>query len=160
MVSRDKSSAKVPISRFQSAPSIFFSSPTLLAYATTKGGGYGIPTKIVLFDDAALGMVGGSAVLGSLSGTGSLLLGNVAPGPTVRMTANAIDQKAVTIQDTGLLVTQHQDLRRVILNLPKALRTEPKKWRAALHMIRGAAAHDLYHAGQILLLRRLSPADL
>src|SRR2546423_5391486 len=26
-------------------------------------------------------------------------------------------------QDTRLLVTQHQDLRRVILNLPKALRT-------------------------------------
>jgi hypothetical protein len=25
-----------------------------------------------------------------------------------------------------------------------------------LHMIRGAAAHDLYHAGQIRLIRRLS----
>lgn len=63
-------------------------------------------------------------------------------------------------QDTELLITQHQDLRRVILELPKALRTDSKKWQATLHAIRGIAAHDLYHAGQIRLLRRLSPADL
>ena len=41
-----------------------------------------------------------------------------------------------------LLVTQHQYLRRVILELPKALRADLKKWRAVLHLIRGAAAHD------------------
>jgi hypothetical protein len=29
--------------------------------------------------------------------------------------------------------------------------------RAQGHMIRGAAAHDLYHAGQIRLLRRMCP---
>jgi hypothetical protein len=68
--------------------------------------------------------------------------------------------EAVWRQDIELLVTQHQDLRRVILQLPKALRSDPKKWQATLHAIRGIAAHDLYHAGQIRLLRRLSPADL
>jgi len=63
-------------------------------------------------------------------------------------------------QDIQLLETQHQDLRRVILNLPQTRREEPKKWKAVLHLIRGAAAHDLYHAGQIRLLRRLAPAAL
>jgi len=63
-------------------------------------------------------------------------------------------------QDIELLVTQHQDVRRVILQLPRSLRMDPKKWQKVLHAIRGIAAHDLYHAGQIRLLRRLCPADL
>jgi hypothetical protein len=35
----------------------------------------------------------------------------------------------------------------------------PARWREGktLHLIRGIAAHDLYHAGQIRLLRRLCP---
>lgn len=59
--------------------------------------------------------------------------------------------------DIRLLADQHQDLRRAVVQLPPELRQDPKKWRAALHLVRGAAAHDLYHAGQIRLLRRLSP---
>ena len=59
--------------------------------------------------------------------------------------------------DVALLVAQHQDLRRAILELPRELRLDGKKWRATLHLIRGIAAHDLYHAGQIRLLRRLGP---
>jgi len=62
--------------------------------------------------------------------------------------------------DIQLLVTQHQDLRRAILELPRSFRNDSKKWQTTLHAIRGIAAHDLYHAGQIRLLRRLCPADL
>jgi hypothetical protein len=36
------------------------------------------------------------------------------------------------------------------------MREDRKRWRSVLHLVRGAAAHDLYHAGQIRLLRRLS----
>jgi hypothetical protein len=36
-----------------------------------------------------------------------------------------------------------------------AWRQDPKKWRAILFLVRGVAAHDLYHAGQIRLLRAL-----
>ena len=59
--------------------------------------------------------------------------------------------------DIDLLVAQHQDLRRAVLELPAALRKDGKEWRAMVHLIRGASAHDLYHAGQIRLLRRLYP---
>ncbi|HEY2016173.1 MAG TPA: DinB family protein [Bryobacteraceae bacterium] len=62
-------------------------------------------------------------------------------------------------QDVGLLVTQHQDLRRAVQQIPAALRQNEKKWAMLRHMIRGAAAHDLYHAGQIRLLRRLCPVE-
>jgi hypothetical protein len=37
-----------------------------------------------------------------------------------------------------------------------ALRRAPKgKRESAAHFVRGAAAHDLYHAGQIQLLKRM-----
>jgi hypothetical protein len=58
--------------------------------------------------------------------------------------------------DVELLAAQHQDLRRAILELPAALRNNPVQWRKTGFLIRGAAAHDLYHAGQIRLLRRLA----
>jgi hypothetical protein len=54
--------------------------------------------------------------------------------------------------DVDILVAEHRELRRAIAQLPSNLD------RATLHLIRGAAAHDLYHAGQIRLLRRLSGA--
>jgi len=50
-----------------------------------------------------------------------------------------------------ILAAEHRKLLDVVLNLP-ADRLNKKN----LHLIRGAAAHDLYHAGQIRLLRRLS----
>ena len=50
--------------------------------------------------------------------------------------------------DVEILLTTHQDLRSAVLHLP------PNPSPATLHLIRGAAAHDLYHAGQIRLLRR------
>ena len=51
-------------------------------------------------------------------------------------------------QDIRILETTHQDLRYAVAHLEA-----PSE--KLLHMIRGAAAHDLYHAGQIRLLRRL-----
>ena len=54
-------------------------------------------------------------------------------------------------RDIGILQAEHRNLRRAVAQLPSRLD------RATLHLIRGAAAHDLYHAGQIRLLRRLCP---
>ena len=59
-------------------------------------------------------------------------------------------------QDAQILAVQHQDLRRAVLELRPEMREDRKKWNTLLHLIRGAAAHDLYHAGQIRLLRRLN----
>lgn len=52
--------------------------------------------------------------------------------------------------DIDILVAEHRKLRDVIEKLaaPSGVHS---------HLIRGIAAHDLYHAGQIRLLRRLSP---
>ncbi|MGC4055422.1 MAG: DinB family protein [Paludibaculum sp.] len=47
-----------------------------------------------------------------------------------------------------LLVDQHQDWRAAVSQLKTV---DGKK----IHLIRGVAAHDLYHAGQIQLLKRL-----
>lgn len=49
-----------------------------------------------------------------------------------------------------LLAEMHRRLRETVAALP------PGKLKpGAIHMIRGSAAHDLYHAGQIQLLKRL-----
>ena len=63
-------------------------------------------------------------------------------------------------QDVRLLVDEHRLLRAVIAAYPvdaldKAI--DAKKQTAA-YSIRGIAAHDLYHAGQIQLLKRLQRA--
>jgi hypothetical protein len=58
-------------------------------------------------------------------------------------------------QDVGILLAEHKALRLAVAQLSLASREAAKKWRSTLHLIRGAAAHDLYHAGQIRLLRRL-----
>jgi hypothetical protein len=50
--------------------------------------------------------------------------------------------------DIDLLIVEHRRLRAVVTKL-----AAPSKAQA--HLIRGIAAHDLYHAGQIRLLRRL-----
>jgi hypothetical protein len=51
-------------------------------------------------------------------------------------------------KDLEILAEENRLLREVVA----ALKQPNEKQR---HMIRGAAAHDLYHAGQIRLLRRL-----
>jgi hypothetical protein len=60
------------------------------------------------------------------------------------------ETEAAWKKDVEILATEHRKLRAFISRA-----TQPS--RAQAHMIRGVAAHDLYHAGQIRLLRRLCP---
>jgi hypothetical protein len=53
-------------------------------------------------------------------------------------------------RDIAILVAEHRKLRDAVAKLPARALTP-----AMCHLIRGAAAHDLYHAGQIRLLRRM-----
>lgn len=57
--------------------------------------------------------------------------------------------------DLAILEAEHAALRETIAKIPAALRKDPVKWRATMFLVRGAAAHDVYHAGQIRLLRAL-----
>jgi hypothetical protein len=57
--------------------------------------------------------------------------------------------------DCELLNEQHALLRAAIAALePRTLHDRPGPWRVVEYVL-GAAAHDLYHAGQINLLKRL-----
>ena len=57
--------------------------------------------------------------------------------------------------DIAILLEEHQELRLSVGRLtPRAQATSQ-----TAHLIRGIAAHDLYHAGQIRLLRRLWAAE-
>ena len=53
-------------------------------------------------------------------------------------------------RDIDILEAEHRKLRDTVANLSARAFTP-----AMCHLIRGAAAHDLYHAGQIRLLRRM-----
>jgi hypothetical protein len=60
-------------------------------------------------------------------------------------------------RDLVLLETEHQSLRSAVESFPVA---KWSRWPAGSQftfagMVRGVAAHDLYHAGQIQLLKRL-----
>lgn len=59
--------------------------------------------------------------------------------------------------DLQLLAEQHRLLRAAAASLdPKLLhRNAPRSKYSHAFLLRGAAAHDLYHAGQIQLLKRL-----
>lgn len=67
--------------------------------------------------------------------------------------------EAVWKRDVALLATQHRELRRVIAGLSSSRLRSRKQWEAMRRMILGIAAHDLYHAGQIQLLKRLCPIE-
>ncbi len=54
-------------------------------------------------------------------------------------------------QDVEVLSAQHRALRQAVAGLSSA--------GDKAHLIRGIAAHDLYHAGQIQLLKRLRAAS-
>lgn len=61
--------------------------------------------------------------------------------------------------DLQLLDDEHRQLRQVIATFPpESLRKPVKGKSTAGYLIRGIAAHDLYHAGQIQLLKRLQHA--
>jgi hypothetical protein len=53
-------------------------------------------------------------------------------------------------KDVALLIAEHKELRQAVTGLSAAREDQ-------LQLIRGAVAHDLYHAGQIQLLKRLCP---
>jgi hypothetical protein len=75
------------------------------------------------------------------------------PRPDTRLTES--QWKA----DLGLLKDEHRQLRATVESLPaKDLlkRSATRRW-TFMEMIHGAAAHDLYHAGQISLMKRLMP---
>jgi hypothetical protein len=59
--------------------------------------------------------------------------------------------------DVALLVEEHRRLRQVIADFPAGALNRPVDARkqTAVYTIRGIAAHDLYHAGQIQLIKRL-----
>jgi hypothetical protein len=61
-------------------------------------------------------------------------------------------------EDVALLKAEHRRLREAVARLtPAALGRVPPGSRFTLAaLVRGAAAHDLYHAGQIQILKRLA----
>lgn len=64
-------------------------------------------------------------------------------------------------RDTVLLDAEHAKLREVVAGLSPAdlERRSPKGVWTYAEEIHGVAAHDLYHTGQIQLIKRLMPAD-
>jgi hypothetical protein len=60
-------------------------------------------------------------------------------------------------RDLDLLAKQHRELRAAVAGLDPRLLDKPGPRGRSTYagLIRGAAAHDLYHAGQIQLLKRL-----
>jgi DinB family protein len=62
-------------------------------------------------------------------------------------------------RDIALLEAEHARLRAAVAGLdPRTLERSRKGSATSLGaLLRGIAAHDLYHAGQIQLLKRLSP---
>jgi hypothetical protein len=67
------------------------------------------------------------------------------------------DSDAAWSHDVALLAAEHRALRAAVARLPAARfgRQAPGSPFTYAALIRGAAAHDLYHAGQIQLLKRL-----
>lgn len=68
------------------------------------------------------------------------------------------DSEAAFKADIELLEKTHQSLREVIAALPpeRMLEGLGKRGMTPLRLITGVAAHDVYHAGQINLLKRLA----
>ncbi len=62
-------------------------------------------------------------------------------------------------EDLALLRAEHARLRAVVAELPSAAFSNRagKQWTIG-ETVRGAAFHDLYHAGQIQLIKRLQTA--
>ncbi len=71
--------------------------------------------------------------------------------PSLPPDTNAASLRA----DVALLEEQHELLRAAVLGLdPTGLERKLGSWRTVDYVL-GAAAHDLYHAGQINLVKRL-----
>lgn len=64
------------------------------------------------------------------------------------------EDEAAWKTDRNLLESEHQALKLAVASILK--KTQSPK---ILHMVYGVALHDVYHAGQIRLLRRLQEQD-
>jgi hypothetical protein len=64
--------------------------------------------------------------------------------------------------DVALLDSTHRALREAIASLPESALDDAPPGTTATNrwLIAGIAAHDLYHAGQIQLIKRLMPRNL
>ncbi|MGE3510015.1 MAG: DinB family protein [Vicinamibacterales bacterium] len=71
-----------------------------------------------------------------------------------RLTA-AGDATRTLKSDIQLLVAEHRRLRETVARVDEAMLHERFGEKTRAWLIRGIAAHDLYHAGQIQLLKRL-----
>jgi uncharacterized damage-inducible protein DinB len=62
--------------------------------------------------------------------------------------------------EVALLAAEHRKLREAVASYPPAALTRPTRGSrfTAYRVIQGVACHDLYHAGQIQLLKRLRKA--
>jgi hypothetical protein len=69
------------------------------------------------------------------------------------------DADALWRSDVALLVSTHRGLREAVASIdPKSLHEPLSGGKAStVDMLTGIAAHDLYHAGQIQILKRLRP---
>jgi hypothetical protein len=61
-------------------------------------------------------------------------------------------------QDVAMLSSEHRRLREAVAGFPAQRLSQAAPGSAFTYaaLIRGAAAHDLYHAGQVQLLKRLA----
>ena len=72
------------------------------------------------------------------------------------------DQSRSWKDDVRLLIEEHRKLRAVVAAFPVRALAAPvdAKKQTAAYTIRGIAAHDVYHAGQIQLIKRLQEETL
>lgn len=68
-----------------------------------------------------------------------------------------VDPARAWRQDLALLASEHAALRQTVDAFPASRLLKPilPNGSTAAYLVRGIAAHDLYHAGQISLLKRM-----
>ena len=72
------------------------------------------------------------------------------------------DDELLWRADTNLLVNTHRSMREKVAGLDPEhlLQNAPGGNTPVISLLTGIAAHDLYHAGQIQVIKRLIPAHL
>ena len=81
--------------------------------------------------------------------------GGRAQAKSAAAAATAQKADAAYRADINLLIAEHRALRNVIASLSDAALEQRTGTITKAFVVRGIAAHDLYHAGQIQLLKRL-----
>jgi hypothetical protein len=99
------------------------------------------------FERPESGSAAADAASARLGSYGSVSAGSAA---TEVALAEAALAETAWKRDIAILEAEHRKLRDAVARLSARAFTP-----AVCHLIRGAAAHDLYHAGQIRLLRRM-----